>query len=413
MIHQDKPNEMTASVEGNRRKIRRCLPVLWFCMAHPARRRAGSSTYSAGLIRAAAGAGASITLLTYGEGSALPGTRICLASSANRPRWQSLASPLPGSAWALESADAAQKARRLLEGQPWAAAVIDHAAMGWVLPAVRKARVPLVYISHNHEASVRPRIARQARPVWRRPLLAWDAAKFAKLERSLAQEAALITAITKDDAALYRRQKARERVSTLTPGYAGGLDPLPPLTSTTPRRVMLLGRYDWVAKRENLARWAADGVPLLAAAGVETAVIGYVPEALQARLQAPGLRFLGEQQDMAPSLTGGRIGLVAEALGGGFKMKTLDYIFHGLPIAALPGGLHGLPTAVADNAVQAASPRALAETILAVIDDLPRLQGMRAGALAAAREAFAWEARGEMLVSAIEEHCLRGSESTG
>ena len=53
-------------------------------------------------------------------------------------------------------------------------------------------------------------------------------------------------------------------------------------------------------------------------------------------------------------------------------MKTLDYIFHGLPVAALPGGLVGLPDGVVQNALEAPAPNALAEAISAVIDDLPK-----------------------------------------
>jgi glycosyltransferase involved in cell wall biosynthesis len=244
-------------------------------------------------------------------------------------------------------------------------------------------------------------------------LLRWDAAKFARLEAILVRQAALVTAITAADAAAYRNQGPQRPVLELPPGYTGGLDALPPLSEETPRRLMLVGRYDWIAKQENLARWAAEGVPRLAAAGVETTVAGHVPPALQQRLARPGLRFLGEQPDLAASLAGGRIGLVAETLGGGFKMKTLDYIFHGLPVAALPGGLEGLPACIKANTITAETPARLAAAILEPIDDLPRLERMRQSAFTAGRAGFRWQDRGEMLVSAIVEHCLRSPREAG
>lgn len=382
-------------------------------MAHPGGRKAGSSTYSAGLMRAAGGAGAAITLATYGEGSPLPGVRTETAAAPVRGRWQSLSSGLPASSWALASPDMRALMQRLLREQAWAAVVIDHAAMGWAAPMVRQAGRPLVYVSHNHEASTRQTVARAARPVWKQPLLRWDAAKFRRLEEALVRNAALVTAITADDAAQFRQQGSGTAVITLTPGYAGGPAALPPLTPDTPRRVLLVGRYDWVAKQENLTRWAVEGVPILADAGVETAVIGHVPEPLRRRLERPGLRFLGEQADLAAGLTNGRIGLVAEGLGGGFKMKTLDYVFHGLTVAALPGGLAGLPDEVRANALEASTPGSLAQAILTGIDDIPRLSQMRAEAFQAAQKAFDWPSRGEMLVSAIKEHCLRRTGTTG
>lgn len=374
---------------------------------------AGSSTYSAGLLAAVAAAGAEVTLLTYGAGSALPGIRVFTAPARIRGRWRSLASRLPASAWSLASAEMTALLRQTLAGQSWAAAVVDHGAMGWAAPLLRAARLPMAYVAHNHEASTRMAVARAARPAWRRPLLRWDAAKFGRLESMLVRQAALVTAITAADAAAFRNQGRRGPVLELPPGYAGGLETLPPLTAAAPRRVMLVGRYDWIAKQENLVRWAAEGVPLLAAAGVETAVAGHVPPALQQRLARPGLRFLGEQPDLAPCLAGGRIGLAAETLGGGFKMKTLDYVFHGLPVAALPGSLEGLPASIRANAIAAETPADLASAILESIDDLQRLERMRQAAFTAGRAGFGWPRRGEMLVSAIVEHCLRSPREAG
>lgn len=406
-IRCNDPSGLTAPVEQNGQVPSDPVPVLWLSMAHPGGRLAGSSTYSAGLLGAAAKAGASITLLTYGKGQDLPCISVYSMEPANRPRWQSLASSLPGSAWALAGAKPEKLLQEHLKARDWTAVVVDHAAMGWALPAINHAGVPLVYVSHNHEASVRPRVASASRPAWKQPLLRWDAAKFARLETALVEAAAVVSAITEDDAALYRAQKPAGQVLTLTPGYQSFMGGPPPLTASTPRQVMLLGRYDWVAKQDNLARWAAEGVPVLAAAGIDTCVIGHVPAALTARLAQPGLRFSGEQPDLSSSLPQGRIGLVAEALGGGFKMKTLDYIFHGLPIAALPGGLAGLPPGVTSNALEADSPKALAEAIIGVIDDLPALERMQRGALGAAQEAFDWESRGKLLISTIKEARLR------
>ena len=404
---------MTAPVERNGDDSAAALRLLWLCMAHPGGRRAGSSTYSAGLLQAAAAAGAAITLATCGDGEALPGVRVRAVPPRIRGRWRSLASPLPGSAWTLAQPDMKDLVQRLLAEQDWSAAVIDHAAMGWAAQPLRLAGVPLVYAAHNHEATTRRTVAGLARPRWKRPLLRWDAAKFGRLERALVRDAALVTAITPEDAAAFRGDSGGGPVIELTPGYAGGLKRLPPLAPDTPRRVILVGRYDWVAKQENLARWAAEGVPVLAAAGVETLVIGHVPAGLRRRLQRPGLRFAGEQADLAAGLAAGRIGLVAEALGGGFKMKVLDYIFHGLTVAALPGGLTGLPAAARANALEAATPAALAGAILAAIDDVARLAEMRAGAFQAAGRAFGWQDRGEALLSAIKEHCLRSREPIG
>ncbi|MGY9054482.1 MAG: glycosyltransferase [Alphaproteobacteria bacterium] len=139
----------------------------------------------------------------------------------------------------------------------------------------------------------------------------------------------------------------------------------------------------------------------MASADVETLVVGHVPAALASKLARPGLRFLGEQTDLAPFLADARLGLVAEEMGGGFKIKTLDYIFHGLPIAALTGSLTGLPSDVQQHTLQASSPQALARAVLGQIDGLDGLNHMQDAALAAARPAFDWASRGTQLKQAL------------
>jgi len=406
------PSELTAHVESAGIKQRPKPPVLWLCMAHPCARLAGSSTYSAGLLRATAAAGQPITLLTYGEGPAIQGVQTISVPPPRRPRVLGIGSTLPASAWALASPEARHELARLLGAQEWRAAVVDHAAMAWTVPAIRATRIPLVYVSHNHEASVRPAVARAETAFARRPLMLWDAKKFAWLEKNAVGEAALVTAITEADAAQYRREGSSAPILTLTPGYTALEQPPRSITEETPRRVVLVGRYDWVAKQANLQRWAAEGVPILGMRGVETVIAGHVPEALQARLRQPGLRFLGEVQNLSPILADARVGLVAEELGGGFKMKTLDYIHHGLPVAALAGNLAGIPSNVQDFAIQEDTRASLAQAILSEIDDIPRLNTRHRGALQAARQEFDWDTRGVRFAAAVAPLRLRSPGDT-
>ena len=399
---------MTAAVEKNGYDTVAGMHLLWLSMGHPWGRMAGSSTYSAGLIEAATRAGAQVTLLTYGGGVQAPSVEVHSISQMRSSRWQSVLSSLPRSAWALAAPAMKQLVESKLAERRWAAMIVDHASMGWATPYALQARVPVVYIAHNHEASVRPAVAETIRPLWKRALVRWDAGKFSRLERWLAgEQAALITAITDTDANQFQRQTSSTPVLTLTPGYSSAAAALPPLPRDTPRRVIILSRYDWIAKQENLRRWASEGVPVLAAADIETAVAGHVPASLQQELARPDLTFWGEQSDLGKTLSLGRIGLVPEPLGGGFKMKTLDYIFHGLPIAALPDGLAGLPSEIQQSAIKAPTLALLAESITEAIDDIARLEHIRGVAFTQGQEAFDWQTRGEMLVSAIKEHCLR------
>ena len=117
------------------------------------------------------------------------------------------------------------------------------------------------------------------------------------------------------------------------------------IVRATPRRVAVVGNYQWTAKQINLSAWLEAADPILQNAGVGIDVVGDAPESIrkawEARVKAT--RFHGFVEDLGEFLAARRMGLVIEQTGGGFKLKTLDYIFNRLPIAAIRGSMAGLP----------------------------------------------------------------------
>lgn len=378
-------------------------PLLWVSVTHPGARHAGNQVYSGGLLDALAAAGQSITLLTQNDGPRIPGlTVVAVPPSQFRPRPLGLASRWPASVWQAACPVRQSRFRSLLGQQAWRAVVLDQAASGWAAPLADAAQIPLIYVAHNHEASTRKAVATAEPSPLRRPILRHDARKYARLEQALVRQAALVTAITEADASLFAQQQPTAPALTLPPGYAGPSVESRTLDHATPRRIVLVGRFEWIAKQLNLTQWAEQAVPVLAAAGIETQVVGTVSDTLRARVASAGLSFTGPVPSVAPYLANARFGLVAEDVGGGFKLKTLDYIFHRLPIAALDGNLEGQPPGVLANTLTASTPRALAEAIIARIDDLERLNQMQQNAYGAAITAFDWADRAQRFLHALE-----------
>jgi hypothetical protein len=106
--------------------------------------------------------------------------------------------------------------------------------------------------------------------------------------------------------------------------------------------------------------------------------------------------------DAAPYLARSRVGIVAEALGGGFKLKALDYMFNRLPIAALEGSMAGLPLQAGRDFLSFSTLDALVEGVVSVVDDLPRLNALQETAYQAGEERFAWPDRGRDLREALD-----------
>jgi hypothetical protein len=114
-------------------------------------------------------------------------------------------------------------------------------------------------------------------------------------------------------------------------------------------------------------------------------------------------RFLGVVDDLQPIFCSVRIGIVAQRTGGGFKLKTLDYIFNRLPIAAIRGAIVGLPLTPGLDYLSFPSMRELAQGVAAAIDDIGRLNWMQQAAYEKCNTAFDWRDRGHTLRSAIEQ----------
>ena len=101
---------------------------------------------------------------------------------------------------------------------------------------------------------------------------------------------------------------------------------------------------------------------------------------------------------------------MAEPEGGGFKLKCLDYVFNRVPMAVLEGSAAGLPLEPGEAYLRFDGMDALADGVLGVLDDLPRLNDLQERAYRSAEAAFDWEARGRALRDALAE--LRPASSS-
>ena len=132
-------------------------------------------------------------------------------------------------------------------------------------------------------------------------------------------------------------------------------------------------------------------------------VVGNVPDHLQAKNQFRATRFLGFIEDLEPIFRSVRIGIVAERTGGGFKLKTFDYIFNRVPVAAITGSIAGLPLTAGLHYLCFASMLGLARGVADAIDDIERLNSLQQAAYERCENGFDWSDRGRTLCNAIRK----------
>jgi hypothetical protein len=398
------------------------LRCLWLTRMDPELPDAGDLTYSFHLLSSLSRAGVRLTVLATGRTN----DRVRRAPSDNGIEWavvpwesnreigghlamRSLFSCLPNVASQYKTAPF-HRALQVQMARDWDAIVVDHLGMGWVWPAVetyrrRKPTVVSVFIAHQCEGEARRSVARNFHgSILRKVALRIDAAKADRLERKLISQSNLVSAITAED---LRSFGGLDKIMFLPPGYAGLRVECREINDATPRRALILGSAVWLAKQMNLIEFLAATDELFYQQRIELWAVGNVPEHLWAKNHFRAARFLGFVADLEPIFRSVRIGIVAERTGGGFKLKTLDYIFNRVPIAAIKGTITGLPLTPEVDYLSFKSMRELAKGIAAVIDDIERLNSLQHAAYEKCDEDFHWNDRGRDLRDAIQQAMSR------
>lgn len=369
----------------------------------------GALRYSYDLASAVASQGVSVTMVGVADpadpaptGSDLVYERVV---GRFRPPWRSLLSALPNQAFACRIDPFVSKVRSLLETQSWDVVVIDGLQVAWMESELHRvgSSTVRVLVTHNHETTMRREIAR-AQP-WTRPrrlLLEVEARKTARLERRMLAASDVVTSITPSDRARFEHDAPSASHIVVRPGWSGTApNPAVPLADR-PRRVGIMGSFEWHAKQAGLRTFLAAADPIFAGAGVELVVGGRMPDAFRDEIE-PSLRatkIVGWVDNPDRFLSSCRVGVVAESLGGGFKLKALDYIFNGVPVAALEHSAAGLDLVDGQSILLAPDDVALGEGIVAVIDDVGRLASVASVALADASQRFSWPRSAHALVDA-------------
>jgi len=308
----------------------------------------------------------------------------------------------------------------LLETRRWDVVLIDHIGMGWALEVLKTRWVRrsvgqlLVFVSHNHEASTRFRMADNYDGLaLMRLALRTDARKTARLERVLVEAADLVTVNSVEDRGLFAVAHPSRRYLVLTPGYGRRILSKRVITHRDPRRVVVLGSFEWLAKQIDLREFLRVADPVFKESGAEIVIVGRVPDSLvdELRKRLRATRFSGAVEDVSSSLDGARVGIVPERTGHGFKHKVLDYVFNGIPVAAIEHSVTGMPLVPGESFLAYPDMATLCRGVLAILDDIPRLNDIQERALAVCTGRFDWEPRGQELLRELK-HLAKGRMPT-
>tara|TARA_R110001583_G_scaffold33308_2_gene112496 strand:- start:3255 stop:3845 length:591 start_codon:yes stop_codon:yes gene_type:complete len=193
-------------------------------------------------------------------------------------------------------------------------------------------------------------------------------------------------------------------VFKLSPGYGGQKVFERKIDITTPRIVAIVGSFLWHVKQKNLME-ILEAFRDSNEAGVIVRVAGKMTNEfrLSCLERYPFIEIIPNFENVNLVLKDVRMALVLERVGGGFKLKTLDYIFNRIPVVAYKESINGSGLVdgescfVVDNVEEACS------VVNEYIDNLDELNLMHDNAFNRTLDKFSWETRVNELVSFLKE----------
>ncbi len=385
---------------------------LWLTLCDPYPKTNGQFLYSGGLINAVGQAGARLTVLGLQreaedrEAHDEPGIDWCLAKDCPTSRLRRIVSRFPAFALRTRVPEMRTMLDEKLRQMNWDAVVMDSINVGWALPHLIRYRrehasMRLAYLAQNNETEAARELARIGKG-WRKGVRLLEVGKTRILEGELARSADLVTADAPEDCSYLSRLSGGRPVVFVPPGYEGNRVKNRTIGISVPRRAIIVGSFDWPAKRASLEAFLVVAAALFQERGIELQVIGRTDPSYVALLRArfPTVQFMGSVPEVKSYMANARIGLVPDLLGS-FKLKSLDYVFNRVPIFGIQGAVPGLGLEVGKGIWLAKSHGELAEAIVDAIDDFGLLNRLQETAFDQCASRFEWSTIGYRLMQAL------------
>lgn len=371
---------------------------------------AGDAVYARGIIEALASS-CELDVLCAGSGRTLAdaqGIAWHIAGRERAGRAGSVLSRWPLVAWKGATPEHDAALRDLLE-QTWDAIVLIDLGSAHALPRVEQYKkknphVRLAYVSLEHEYSTRrDKYASYKMSLPKRLVARWDLEKVRRTEDYLITRCDVVTVINSADLEPFRKISAERKYLPLSPGYSGPVVERREILAETPRRVLLLGGRRSEQKRQILLDWMRVSYTRLKDAGIETVIVGDMDDGLRLRLSTdyPAVRVLGFVDNIEELIASARLGIIADTVGGGFKLRLLSHAFQRLPILGLTGAISGLPTTNGEGFLATDTLEALVDLVCETIDDVEVLNRLQSSAFASCASAFSWTPRAQAFFAAV------------
>ncbi len=249
-------------------------------------------------------------------------------------------------------------------------------ADGWLMAQYVPATFPGLRVLHEHNAEhvMWQRQADLETSFARRALIRLEHNRVRAYESAIVRRFDVVFAVSEEDRrALETLGSVPDAVRLLPNVPQGGLLDRPDLRPPAEPVLLFLGTLGWPPNAEGLRRFLRSGFPALRARRPDVRLVvagGGAPRWLK-RLasETSGVEYVGAVADPEPLYLGARAFVDVGLGGSGPRVKVLNAMARGLPVATLTWGVEGLGAVPGEHALVARDEAELLDMLVQVLED--------------------------------------------
>lgn len=219
-----------------------------------------------------------------------------------------------------------------------------------------------------------------------------------RLERSAPARYGKAVLASDSDRSVFSRRLA-ERIFTVRNGVARELLSAGPIDSR-PQSIVFVGNMNYQPNVDAAFWFAREIFPhiLETLPGATLSLVGKDDTGhLRALHDGRAITVTGRVPDVAPFVSGATVSIAPLRVGGGTRIKILESLALGTPVVATTIGAEGLDLVHDQHLKIADTPRAFANSVIALLKDPARRRAMAAAGRVVVAERYTWDVIGQRL----------------
>ncbi len=250
--------------------------------------------------------------------------------------------------------------------------------------------VPVVLDMPNCESDLLFRIAHTTSHLVRKWFHRWQGFKMRRFERSVLKEVDSILSVSTNDMALLRERSFTTPLSLIP----NGVNLLERESVTLPsNRLIFTGSLHYPPNREGLLWFFRDIWPEIQSLHKEVTldIIGRSPSLDLLAYASERVRFVTDCDDISVHYRNADIAIVPLLAGSGTRLKILESFAVGVPVVSTTCGAEGIEVTQSKDILLADTPQAFRSSILMLLEDREKAQGIADAAWNLVRAKYQWQ----------------------